>query len=123
MVVPPYPVLASDEVRHVGDAVAFIVAETLDQALYRPRRSTSKWDALPHASARRGRQLEAPERRRSGRPGPATCLRGGLRRSAKNSRLAIAKPARSFASPSTSVGSPNYSITTAPAIGEYDAGD
>lgn len=28
MVVPPYPVLASDEVRHVGDAVAFIAADT-----------------------------------------------------------------------------------------------
>src|SRR6516162_5202041 len=30
--VPPYPILAREEVRHVGDAVAFVVAETLDQA-------------------------------------------------------------------------------------------
>jgi len=30
--VPPYPVLARDTVRHVGDAIAFIVADTLDQA-------------------------------------------------------------------------------------------
>jgi carbon-monoxide dehydrogenase large subunit len=30
--VPPYPVLAHDEVRHVGDAVAFVVADTLDIA-------------------------------------------------------------------------------------------
>ena len=30
--VPDYPVLARDEVRHVGDAVAFVVAETLWQA-------------------------------------------------------------------------------------------
>lgn len=29
---PPYPILAKDEVRHVGDAVAFIVADTLDHA-------------------------------------------------------------------------------------------
>src|SRR5215468_7422448 len=29
---PPYPILASDEVRHVGEAVAFVVAETLDHA-------------------------------------------------------------------------------------------
>ena len=29
---PPYPVLARDEVRHVGDAVAFVVADTLEQA-------------------------------------------------------------------------------------------
>ena len=32
MPVPPYPVLASDVARHVGDALAFIVAETADQA-------------------------------------------------------------------------------------------
>ncbi len=30
--VPPYPVLATDRVRHVGNAVALVVAETLDQA-------------------------------------------------------------------------------------------
>src|SRR6204780_61771 len=29
---PPYPILAKDEVRHVGDAVAFVVADTIDQA-------------------------------------------------------------------------------------------
>src|SRR4051794_27217200 len=29
---PPYPILADGEVRHVGDAVAFVVAQTLDQA-------------------------------------------------------------------------------------------
>src|ERR1700710_1763331 len=29
---PPYPILAHDVVRHVGDAVAFVVAETIDQA-------------------------------------------------------------------------------------------
>ena len=29
---PPYPILAKDEVRHVGDAVAFVVAGTIDQA-------------------------------------------------------------------------------------------
>ena len=30
--VPPYPILARDEVRHVGDAVAFVVADTLERA-------------------------------------------------------------------------------------------
>jgi carbon-monoxide dehydrogenase large subunit len=29
---PPYPILAKGEVRHVGDAVAFVVAETADKA-------------------------------------------------------------------------------------------
>src|SRR3954454_24631128 len=28
---PPYPILAQGVVRHVGDAVAFVVAETIDQ--------------------------------------------------------------------------------------------
>src|SRR6201996_4883907 len=29
---PPYPILAKDEVRHVGDATAFVVADTIDHA-------------------------------------------------------------------------------------------
>jgi carbon-monoxide dehydrogenase large subunit len=29
---PPYPILVRDEVRHVGDAVAFVVADTVDAA-------------------------------------------------------------------------------------------
>src|SRR5580704_4143307 len=32
MAVPPYPVLAHGEVRHVGDAIAFVVADSLDRA-------------------------------------------------------------------------------------------
>src|SRR5262249_32459333 len=30
--VPPYPVLARNEVRHVGDAIAFVVADTHERA-------------------------------------------------------------------------------------------
>src|ERR1700746_3557991 len=30
--VPPYAILARDEARHVGDAIAFIVAETIERA-------------------------------------------------------------------------------------------
>src|SRR3974390_1574724 len=29
---PPYPILANEEVRHVGDAIAFVVADTVDRA-------------------------------------------------------------------------------------------
>src|SRR5262245_38047362 len=29
---PPYPILAQGEVHHVGDAVAFVVANTIDRA-------------------------------------------------------------------------------------------
>src|SRR5215813_6811005 len=45
---PPYPVLARDEVRHVGDAVAFIVADTLDQAKDAAEAIAIEWQALPH---------------------------------------------------------------------------
>lgn len=31
-IAPPYPILPKDEVRHVGDAVAFVVADTLEHA-------------------------------------------------------------------------------------------
>ena len=37
--VPFYPVLAREEGRHVGDAIAFIVAQTLDQREMLPRPS------------------------------------------------------------------------------------
>src|SRR3977135_1247239 len=29
---PPYPILARDEVRHVGDSIAFVVADSVDPA-------------------------------------------------------------------------------------------
>lgn len=48
MVVPPCPVLALDEVYHVGDAVAFVVADTLDQARDAAEAIAINWDALPH---------------------------------------------------------------------------
>ena len=45
---PPYPILKRDEVRHVGDAVAFVVAETLDQARDATEAVAIDWEALPH---------------------------------------------------------------------------
>jgi aerobic carbon-monoxide dehydrogenase large subunit len=45
---PPYPVLAIDEVRHVGDAVAFVVAETIEQAKDAVEAIAIEWQALPH---------------------------------------------------------------------------
>jgi carbon-monoxide dehydrogenase large subunit len=50
---PPYPILANGEVRHVGDAVAFVVAETSIRPAMRSRRSRSTgrrcrpWSASP----------------------------------------------------------------------------
>ena len=46
--VPPYPVLARGEVQHVGDAVAFVVADTLEQAKDAAEAIDVQWQALPH---------------------------------------------------------------------------
>lgn len=44
---PPYPILAKDEVRHVGDCIAFVVAETIDQARDAIEAIDVKWSPLP----------------------------------------------------------------------------
>ena len=44
---PDYPILAAKEVRHVGDAVAFIVAETIDQARDAIEAIEVDWTPLP----------------------------------------------------------------------------
>src|SRR5476649_1250951 len=46
--VPIYPILAKDVVRHVGDAIAFIVADTLNQAKDAAEAITVDWQPLPH---------------------------------------------------------------------------
>ncbi|WFU75744.1 xanthine dehydrogenase family protein molybdopterin-binding subunit [Bradyrhizobium sp. CB2312] len=43
---PPYPILAKDEVRHVGDSIAFVVAETIDQARDAIEAIDVKWSPL-----------------------------------------------------------------------------
>jgi len=48
--VPPYPVLARNEVRHVGDAIAFIVAETLEQAKDAAEAVSLTWQELPQVT-------------------------------------------------------------------------
>jgi carbon-monoxide dehydrogenase large subunit len=44
---PPYPILPKDEVRHVGDAVAFVVAGTIDQARDAIEAIEVNWTPLP----------------------------------------------------------------------------
>jgi carbon-monoxide dehydrogenase large subunit len=44
---PPYPILARDVVRHVGDAVAFVVAETVAQARDAIEAIEVNWTPLP----------------------------------------------------------------------------
>ncbi|HEY4408146.1 MAG TPA: xanthine dehydrogenase family protein molybdopterin-binding subunit [Xanthobacteraceae bacterium] len=46
--VPPYPVLALDEVRHVGDAIAFVVADSIERARDAAEAIVIDWAPLPH---------------------------------------------------------------------------
>ncbi len=46
--VPDYPILAKDVVRHVGDAIAFIVADSLEQAKDAAEALAVDWQELPH---------------------------------------------------------------------------
>jgi carbon-monoxide dehydrogenase large subunit len=46
--VPPYAILAHDVVRHVGDAIAFVVADTLAAAKDAAEAITVDWQPLPH---------------------------------------------------------------------------
>jgi aerobic carbon-monoxide dehydrogenase large subunit len=48
--VPPYPILAHNEVRHVGDAIAFVVADTLEQAKDAAESIVLTWQELPHVT-------------------------------------------------------------------------
>jgi carbon-monoxide dehydrogenase large subunit len=45
---PPYPILAVDEVRHVGDVVAFVVADTVAQAKDAAEAIVIEWEQKPH---------------------------------------------------------------------------
>ncbi|MDU3131269.1 MAG: xanthine dehydrogenase family protein molybdopterin-binding subunit, partial [Bradyrhizobium sp.] len=44
---PPYPILAKEEVRHVGDAIAFVVADSLDHARDAIEAIKVEWTTLP----------------------------------------------------------------------------
>jgi aerobic carbon-monoxide dehydrogenase large subunit len=46
--VPPYPVLAREVARHVGDAIAFVVADTLERAKDAAEAIAIEWTPLPH---------------------------------------------------------------------------
>jgi carbon-monoxide dehydrogenase large subunit len=60
--VPPYPMLARGEVHHVGDMVAFVVAETVEQAKDAAEAIAIEWEALPHVvDMRRAVEAGAPQ--------------------------------------------------------------
>ena len=70
---PTYPILAKDVVRHVGDAVAFVVADSLDAAKDAAEAVEIDWQTIA-ARHRRGRRAEAGRCRRSGPTGRAISL-------------------------------------------------
>jgi carbon-monoxide dehydrogenase large subunit len=45
---PPFPMLAKDRALHVGDAIAFVVADTLEQAKDAAEAIAIEWEPLPH---------------------------------------------------------------------------
>jgi carbon-monoxide dehydrogenase large subunit len=119
VVVPPYPVLAVDEVRHVGDAVAFIAAETLDQARDASEALDIEWDALPHvvggeAALAKGAPLVWPDR-----PGNVSYeVTFGDEAKTKD---AFAKAARTVSLKIVNQRLVTNYLDTRAAIGEYDA--
>jgi carbon-monoxide dehydrogenase large subunit len=46
--IPPYPILAREVVKHVGDSIAFVVAETIEQAKDAAEAIAIDWHELPH---------------------------------------------------------------------------
>jgi carbon-monoxide dehydrogenase large subunit len=46
--VPPYPILVRNETRHVGDMIAFVVADTLEQAKDAAETILVTWEELTH---------------------------------------------------------------------------
>ncbi len=65
--VPFYPILARDEVRHVGDSIAFVVADTLAQAKDAAEAIGVDWQPLPQvvgalAALEKGAPLVWPDR-------------------------------------------------------------
>jgi aerobic carbon-monoxide dehydrogenase large subunit len=59
---PPYPILVRDEVRHVGDAIAFVVAETVDAARDAIEAIEVKWTSLSAVTGLRNAiKADAPQ--------------------------------------------------------------
>jgi aerobic carbon-monoxide dehydrogenase large subunit len=58
MATPPYPVLAVDTVRHVGDAVAFVAAETEEEARAAAETVAIDWEPLDAAVGIEGAAAE-----------------------------------------------------------------
>ncbi|TMJ27012.1 MAG: xanthine dehydrogenase family protein molybdopterin-binding subunit, partial [Alphaproteobacteria bacterium] len=67
--VPPYPIVANGEALHVGDCLAFVVADTLFQAQDAVEAIALDWEALPCVVDGRAALAEGAPRVATGRAG------------------------------------------------------
>jgi len=67
--VPAYPILANREALHVGDCLAFVVADTLDAAQDAAEAIAVEWEALPCVVDGRAALADGAPRVASDRPG------------------------------------------------------
>jgi carbon-monoxide dehydrogenase large subunit len=67
--IPTYPILAREVVRHVGDAIAFVVADTLPRAKDAAEAIAVDWQPLPHVIGAMAALAPAAPRVWSDRPG------------------------------------------------------
>jgi aerobic carbon-monoxide dehydrogenase large subunit len=67
--IPDYPILARDEVRHVGDSIAFVVADTPELAKDAAEAISVDWQPLPHAIGARATLAPGAPQVQPGRPG------------------------------------------------------
>ena len=75
---PPHPVLAQGKVRYVGDHVAMVVAETLEQAQERRRAVEVDYDVLPAVVERARRRQDAAARPCTTRRPTTSCYNWAL---------------------------------------------
>ncbi len=96
--IPHYPVLCADEARHVGDAIAFVVADTLEHAKDAAEAIAVDWQPLPHvvgamAALEKAAPRVWPEWRDNvafeATAGDAAATRGAFARAARTVELTI----------------------------------
>jgi aerobic carbon-monoxide dehydrogenase large subunit len=116
---PPYRILASDVVRHVGDAIAFVVAETVEQARDAAEAIAVDWEALPHvvgsvAAVKPDAPLVWPRR-------PSNVAFETTLGDAAATRAAFAKAAQTASLTLVNQRLVTNYLDTRGAVGEYDA--
>ena len=113
MIVPPRPALARDRVRHVGDPVAFVVADTQRAGARRRRANRGR---VPPAALRRrcGRRRSPPARRCCGTRRQAICPTASSAATRRRSRRPLPRRRISSRSRSSTTASSSSRSSRAP---------